>query len=88
MTPLRDDVTGQSREGLWLLLAAVGAALLVACLNIANLMLVRATTRIREAAVRSALGASRLALLRGLLIEGGALALTGALAGLRSRPAR
>ncbi len=81
VTPLLDDVTGQSREGLWLLLAAVGAALLVACLNIANLMLVRAATRIREAAVRSALGASRVAIVRGLLIEGAALAFAGAVAG-------
>ena len=60
-TPLHEFVTGSSRLGLMMLLAAVAAALVVACLNIANLMLVRATARSREAGVRqrSALRASR-----------------------------
>lgn len=81
-TPLHEFVTGSSRAGLILLLAAVAAALVVACLNIANLMLVRATARSREAGVRSALGASRLAIFRGVLIESVLLATAGAVAGV------
>lgn len=82
LIPLREWVTGQSREGLYLLLAAVGAALLVACLNIANLMLVRAVTRSREAGVRAALGASRIGIFRAVLIEAGLLSLAGVIAGV------
>ena len=81
-TPLHEFVTGSSRAGLILLLAAVAAALAVACLNIANLMLVRATARSREAGVRAALGASRLAIFRGVLIESVLLAAAGAAAGV------
>jgi putative ABC transport system permease protein len=65
-----------------MLLGAVAAALVVACLNIANLMLVRATARSREAGVRAALGASRLAIFRGVLIESVLLAAAGAAAGV------
>jgi predicted permease len=82
LVPLHDWLTGHSREGLLLLLAAVGVALLVACLNIANLMLVRAAGRSREAGVRAALGASRTAIVRGVLIESGMLACAGAAAGV------
>ena len=82
LTPLHEFVTGSSRAGLILLLAAVAAALVVACLNIANLMLVRATARSREAGVRAALGASRLAIFRGVLIESVLLAAAGAAAGV------
>ena len=81
-TPLHDVITAPSRAGLYLLLAAVGAALLVACFNIANLTLVRATARIREAGVRAALGASRLAIFRGVLIESVVLAMAGAATGV------
>jgi putative ABC transport system permease protein len=81
LIPLREWLTGESRAGLLLLLAAVGAAFLVACLNIANLMLVRATARSREAGLRAALGASRLAIFRGVLIESATLALAGAAMG-------
>lgn len=81
-TPLHEFVTGSSRAGLILLLAAVAAALVVACLNIANLMLVRATARSREAGVRAALGASRLAIFRGVLIESVLLAAAGAAGGV------
>jgi putative ABC transport system permease protein len=81
-TPLHEFVTGSSRAGLILLLVAVAAALVVACLNIANLMLVRATARSREAGVRAALGASRLAIFRGVLIESVLLATAGAIAGV------
>ncbi len=81
-TPLREFATGRSRAGLLMLLGAVAAALVVACLNIANLMLVRATARSREAGVRAALGASRLAIFRGVLIESVLLAAAGAAAGV------
>ncbi len=81
-TPLHEFVTGSSRLGLLMLLAAVAAALVVACLNIANLMLVRATARSREAGVRAALGASRLAIFRGVMIESVLLAAVGAAAGV------
>jgi predicted permease len=82
LIPLHEWVTGTSRQGLLLLLAAVGAALLVACLNIANLMLVRATARSREAGVRAALGASRLAIFRGVIVESALLSCGGAAAGI------
>jgi putative ABC transport system permease protein len=82
LTPLHEFVTGASRTGLIMLLGAVAAALVVACLNIANLMLVRATVRSREAGVRAALGASRLAIFRGVFIESVLLALGGAIAGV------
>jgi predicted permease len=82
LIPLHEWVTGESRDGLLLLLAGVAAALLVACVNIANLMLARAAGRTREAGVRGALGASRLAIFRGALIESGLLAAAGAAAGV------
>src|SRR5690606_12653747 len=82
LIPLHEWVTGESRDGLLLLLAGVAAALLVACVNIANLMLARAAGRMREAGVRGALGASRLAIFRGALIESGLLAAAGAAAGV------
>src|SRR5690606_16071173 len=78
LIPLHEWVTGESRDGLLMLLAGVAAALLVACMNIANLMLARATERTREAGVRGALGASRIAIFRGALIESGILAAAGA----------
>jgi putative ABC transport system permease protein len=57
--PLAETITGRARRGLLLLLGAIGAVLLVACSNLANLSLTRATGRLRDAGIRSALGASR-----------------------------
>jgi putative ABC transport system permease protein len=82
LTPLHEWVTMRSRASIYLLLAAVAAAFLVACLNVANLMLVRATARSREAGIRSALGATRLAIFRSVFIESVLLALAGAAGGI------
>ena len=67
--PLQAQITGRSRQGLLLLMGAVGAILLIVCVNIANLLLARATARRRELAIRAAIGASSWRLLRQMMSE-------------------
>src|SRR6202022_2901459 len=82
MLPLRDAIVGNQRSLLWLLLGGVGVLLLIACANTAQLLLARSLSRAREVAIRSALGASRLRLIRQFLLEGLVLAACGGAAGL------
>jgi putative ABC transport system permease protein len=82
IAPLRDDIVRNVRQSLWILLGASALIVLIACVNLANLLLVRATRRQHESSVRMALGGGRWSLVRQFLAESLTLAGAGCVAGL------
>ena len=82
LVPIREELAGRQDPVLWMLLAASGIVLLVACANLANLILARGSARARELSVRAALGGTRRRLVRLLAVESGCIAAFGTLAGL------
>ena len=84
VTPLSEVIVGDVRPILLLLLGGVGLLLLIACINVASLLLVRSETRRRELSVRRALGATRTRLIRQFVIEGLVIVVAGSIAGLFS----
>jgi predicted permease len=81
VTPLQEQITGHSRQGLLLMLVSIATVLMIACVNVANLLLVRAAGRRREFAVRAAIGASTSRLVRQALTESLVMAIPGGLVG-------
>jgi len=79
---LRDDLAGSAKQSLWALLGASGLIVLIACVNVANLLMVRAAGRRHESSVRMALGAGRLPLIRQLMTESLLIAAVGCAAGI------
>src|SRR5207249_8846882 len=87
LVPMKEDLLGDTRLELTILMAAAAAVLLIACANLASLLLSRATGRRGELAVRAALGATRARLVRQMLVEAGIVSIAGGLAGVALAPA-